>query len=169
MDKTKQYLSQAKENLTARYRDPIMNGFNKYYEMLTGCLPREYKMDANISLTKEESGGRRQITALSSGWQDLVNICLRMALVDAMYKEEKPFLVMDDPFVNLDKEKWSLPKGSCGLSPKNTRCSTSPVMKAGFKRKLHEKEIFNIAGFMCIFTGGLRYGQMKLHAGEISL
>ena len=29
--------------------DPIMNGFNKYYEMLTGCLPREYKMDANIS------------------------------------------------------------------------------------------------------------------------
>ena len=111
VDKTKQYLSQAKENLTARYRDPIMNGFNKYYEMLTGCLPREYKMDANISLTKEESGGRRQITALSSGWQDLVNICLRMALVDAMYKEEKPFLVMDDPFVNLDKEKMELAKG----------------------------------------------------------
>ena len=111
VDKTKQYLSQAKENLTARYRDPIMNGFNKYYEMLTGCLPKEYKMDANISLTKEESGGRRQITALSSGWQDLVNICLRMALVDAMYKEEKPFLVMDDPFVNLDKEKMELAKG----------------------------------------------------------
>jgi len=42
-------------------------------------------------------------------------------------------------------------------------------MKAEFKRKLHEKEILNIAGFMCIFTGGLRYGQMKLHAGEISL
>ena len=41
----------------------------------------------------------------------MVNICLRMALVDAMYKEEKPFLVMDDPFVNLDKEKMELAKG----------------------------------------------------------
>ena len=27
------------------------------------------------------------------------------------YKEEKPFLVMDDPFVNLDKEKMELAKG----------------------------------------------------------
>ena len=27
---------------------------------------------------------------------------MRMALVEAMYKEEKPFLIFDDPFVNLD-------------------------------------------------------------------
>ena len=28
-----------------------------------------------------------------------------MAMVDAMYKEEKPFIIFDDSFVNLDKER----------------------------------------------------------------
>ena len=110
-EKTKGYLAQAKENLTSRYRDPIMKGFEKYYAMLSGCGAKDFLMDANISLTKEEQGGRRQVTSLSSGWQDLINMCLRMALTDAMFKEEKPFLVMDDPFVNLDKEKMELAKG----------------------------------------------------------
>ena len=88
-----------------------MKGFEKYYAMLSGCGAKDFLMDANISLTKEEQGGRRQVTSLSSGWQDLINMCLRMALTDAMFKEEKPFLVMDDPFVNLDKEKMELAKG----------------------------------------------------------
>jgi uncharacterized protein YhaN len=30
---------------------------------------------------------------------------MRFALVDALFTEEQPFLVLDDPFVNLDKEK----------------------------------------------------------------
>ena len=32
-------------------------------------------------------------------------IALRMAFVDAMYQDEKPFVVFDDPYVNLDDEK----------------------------------------------------------------
>ena len=44
----------------------------------------------------------RDIGYLSAGKQDLVGVCMRMALVEAMYKEEKPFLIFDDPFVNLD-------------------------------------------------------------------
>ena len=34
-------------------------------------------------------------------------MCMRFALVDAMYPTEKPFLILDDPFVNLDDEKLS--------------------------------------------------------------
>ena len=30
---------------------------------------------------------------------------MRLALVDTMYQGEKPFLILDDPFVNLDEEK----------------------------------------------------------------
>ena len=30
---------------------------------------------------------------------------IRLAFADAMYREKKPFLNLDDPFVNLDEEK----------------------------------------------------------------
>ena len=36
---------------------------------------------------------------------EFAGICTRLALVEAMYEGEKPFLILDDPFVNLDEEK----------------------------------------------------------------
>ena len=42
---------------------------------------------------------------MSEGRKDLAGICARMAMVDAMYEKDKPFLVFDDSFVNLDDEK----------------------------------------------------------------
>ena len=29
-------------------------------------------------------------------------LCMRFALVDALFTGEKPFVILDDPFVNLD-------------------------------------------------------------------
>ncbi|MDD7019577.1 MAG: hypothetical protein PUI34_02995, partial [Hornefia butyriciproducens] len=29
-------------------------------------------------------------------------ICLRLALIDSLFKNEQPFLILDDPLVNLD-------------------------------------------------------------------
>lgn len=107
LDMTKQYLKQAKEAQTARYVAPIKNAFTKYYHLLTEEVGDEFRFDANINITKDEEGGYREIRSLSSGWQDLIRICERMALVDAMYQDEKPFLVFDDPFVNLDAKKLS--------------------------------------------------------------
>jgi uncharacterized protein YhaN len=52
-----------------------------------------------------EYGELRDTRWLSAGYQDLLGVCMRLALVDAMYQAEKPFLILDDPFVNLDKEK----------------------------------------------------------------
>ena len=62
-------------------------------------------IDANISLKVREQGELRDTKWLSAGYQDLIGVCMRLALVDAMYEEEKPFLILDDPFVNLDYEK----------------------------------------------------------------
>ena len=52
-----------------------------------------------------EQGAQRELFFLSSGYQDLIGICLRLAFVDVMYKDEKPFIILDDPFANLDGEK----------------------------------------------------------------
>ena len=34
--------------------------------------------------------------------RELVDVCARFALTDAMYEKEKPFMLLDDPFANLD-------------------------------------------------------------------
>ena len=102
---TQTFLQQAKEQFTARYMEPIAAGFGKYYAMLTGDESETWMIDANINLRIKEKGELRDVHTLSAGYQDLIGVCMRLALVDAMYQEEKPFLILDDPFVNLDGEK----------------------------------------------------------------
>lgn len=102
---TQSFLQIAKERFTARYMDPIAKGFSKYYGMLTGDTGENWVIDANINLKVREYGELRETHWLSAGYKDLIGVCMRLALVDAMYPDEKPFLILDDPFVNLDKEK----------------------------------------------------------------
>jgi DNA repair exonuclease SbcCD ATPase subunit len=102
---TREFLQTAKDQFSARYLGPIENGFGKYYEFLTGDRSGDWMVDANISVKMKEQGQLRETKWLSAGYQDLLGICMRLALVDAMYPAEKPFLVLDDPFVNLDEDK----------------------------------------------------------------
>jgi len=34
-----------------------------------------------------------------------VNFCTRIALISAMFTDEQPVVILDDPFVNLDEDK----------------------------------------------------------------
>lgn len=132
LQKAQEYLTKAKESLTARYMEPLMKCFSGYYQIVLGetegsrvrgdraenvndkaeaaacgaVIPADqYRMDANINITVEEQGLQRETHYLSTGYQDLIGLCMRFSLVDAMYRGEKPFLILDDPFVNLDDEK----------------------------------------------------------------
>lgn len=105
LEKTKIFLEMAKSSFSQKYSNPILQSFQKYYQRLTGQEANHYVLDADIHLHIKEHGLQRNVEALSAGYQDLIGVCMRMALVDAMYTEEKPFLVFDDPFVNLDEEK----------------------------------------------------------------
>lgn len=102
---TRDYLKTAKQNFSAKYRKPLLDGFKKYFGRLSAEEVSEFQLDANIHMTKRAFGEARDVEAYSSGNRDLIDICLRMALVDAMYQDEKPFVVLDDPFVNLDEER----------------------------------------------------------------
>jgi len=103
--KTQELLSIAREQFTSRYMAPISNAFRKYYNRIIETQGDDWVIDASISLKRREMGELRTVEHLSVGYQDLIGVCMRLALVDAMYQEEKPFLVLDDPFVNLDEEK----------------------------------------------------------------
>ena len=102
---TSDYLTRAREQFTARYMAPISNGFQKYFGILTENTDRDWQVDANISIRMKEQGQLRDVRTMSAGYKDLIGICMRFALVDAMYPGEKPFLILDDPFVNLEDEK----------------------------------------------------------------
>lgn len=104
LTKTQKYLRIAKEKLTEKYMAPLLNGFRKYYGILTGEEAVRYRLDANVCLTIEEQGLPRQPELLSAGYRDIAGLCMRMALIDAMYQEDAPFLLMDDPFVNYDEQ-----------------------------------------------------------------
>lgn len=104
---TKTLLEKAKDSFTSKYTKPVKNSFNKYYKILTGEAADSYDIDAAINISIMEMGDKRDVSLLSRGCKDLVGLCMRMALIDAMYKEEKPFIILDDPFVNFDDERLS--------------------------------------------------------------
>lgn len=107
INKTREYMEKAKISFTAKYVAPMKSGFDKYYSMINGTviserIPGEYYIDADSNVTVYEAGMQRESRFLSRGLKDLTGICMRMALIEAMYKDERPFVVFDDPFVNLD-------------------------------------------------------------------
>ena len=92
-------MSKAKEKLNSLYMNPIAEAYKRYYGYVAEDMD-DYDIDANINITRKELGEKRRADNLSCGYRDLVDIALRMALIDVMYDEEKPFIILDDPLVN---------------------------------------------------------------------
>ncbi|MCH5187950.1 MAG: AAA family ATPase [Oscillospiraceae bacterium] len=107
LEKTNALLASAKDSLTARYIGPITAGLKKYLAMIGGKDGESFDINATLEPGVYEAGHLRDVRFLSAGRRDLVGICMRMALIDAMYEGEKPVIFLDDPFVNLDGERLS--------------------------------------------------------------
>jgi len=111
LDTAGKMLEQAKNNLTARYYAPVKTAFDRYEKLITGeDAEKKYHMDVDGKVASMEAGLQRDTELLSVGYQDLIGVALRFALADAMYPEEKPFLILDDPFVNFDSQKLARAK-----------------------------------------------------------
>lgn len=105
LQKTQSYLRQAKENMTQKYVKPLKNSFETYCRFITEDLENACFMDANAKVTINKSGMQRDTDYFSAGYQDFMGLCMRFAFADAMYPHEKPMLILDDVFANLDQEK----------------------------------------------------------------
>ena len=64
-------------------------------------------VDTNLDVKIEVDGSQKEIKNFSAGYKDLIYICMRFSLIDALFNDELPFVVLDDPFVNLDETKTS--------------------------------------------------------------
>lgn len=105
--KTMDSLLKADRNLKDKYVKPIKDQFLYYSALLEKALGEKIVMDANFEIRYERSGKERSEKHLSSGQRSICALCFRLALIDNMYAEEKPFLILDDPFANLDEEHLS--------------------------------------------------------------
>lgn len=101
----KKFLEKANDNLTAKYRDPMKNSLNKYLKYILQSNYQEYDVDTELKISYQKFGQARELDYLSKGYQGVVDLCIRFALVDCLFGKEKPFIILDDPFVNMDESK----------------------------------------------------------------
>ena len=101
---TAEYLKKADENLKVKYRAPLESSLNKYLSLVDDG-GKNAQIDIDLTVTVCEKDGQKATDYYSKGYQNLFEICKRFALTDVLFKSEKPFIILDDPFYNLDDEK----------------------------------------------------------------
>ena len=95
-------MKQAKEQLSGRYLTQMKQSFARYFSEMTGEQQAVFTMDGSFAVKMRRAGVSRAQEAFSTGQRDVIALCARLALVDALFEGEAPFLVLDDPFTNLD-------------------------------------------------------------------
>lgn len=100
--KTAELLTAADTKLKDKYIRPIRDKFKSYSALIERALGEKIVMDTNFNVRFEYGGMERREGHLSAGQKSVCALCFRLALIDNMYADEKPFLILDDPFVHLD-------------------------------------------------------------------
>ncbi len=110
LEKTLAFLEQAKQNVSIRFMEPMKQAFESLFNIVSSDKKGEVSLDINLNASISSANGNKEYEYLSQGYKDIVSICQRIALLDDVYKEEKPFILLDDPFVNLDDKKMEIMK-----------------------------------------------------------
>lgn len=103
--KTMKLLTDAKEGLSTRYLGSMENSFAAYMQELEENAI--FHFDTDLTLRVEKGGERRELGAMSAGERDMASFCARLSLIDSIFRQEKPMLILDDPFVNLDDKHYA--------------------------------------------------------------
>lgn len=104
VSKTLAALTDAEESLKRRYISPVENQFKKYSQNLENVLGEEIEMDPNFNVSFLRDGKRSGAEYLSSGEMTLCALSYRLAITDNIFEgKEKPFLILDDIFADLDE------------------------------------------------------------------
>lgn len=110
---TMKCLKEAKERFSSRYMKKLQKSFQEYVsffdgeglEKSTGGRFGGVEADINLQIRVLTYGKGRELGYFSTGMRELLGLCMRFALVDTLFEEEEPFLILDDPFVNFDEER----------------------------------------------------------------
>lgn len=99
---TSQYLKQAREQFTGHYLKSIENHFQNYISLFGREVLSDITLDSAFHALIPDHGILYHTDWFSKGTQDLIHFCIRLSIITDLYPDETPFLILDDPFVNLD-------------------------------------------------------------------
>ncbi len=102
LEAAEKLLERAEQNLKDRYVAPVRERFIHYAQTIESALGEKIVMDKDFKIRFERGGELRDDRHFSAGQRSICALCLRLALIDEMFEGEKPFVIMDDPFVHLD-------------------------------------------------------------------
>ena len=102
LDQTVSFLEHAKQQLSSTYLGTLRSRFSYYAGKLLNLNPERFIVTASLDVRLDCQGQPRELPYFSAGEADMLQLCMRLALVDALFREAEPFLILDDPFVNLD-------------------------------------------------------------------
>lgn len=118
-EKTKKLLEAAHDELMAGYLSGVGKHFQKYMHMFDSQLADRLKLDAAFQVGIDEGGAMCEMDYYSQGYKDVIQLCQRLALTEALFQKEKPFIILDDPFVNLDDEMLGRAKHALEILSEN--------------------------------------------------
>lgn len=99
---TKQYLTKARHDFTENYLHSIEKNFSHYAQLFQRKELLNADMNSDFHVLVSDNGILRETDWYSQGTRDLIDLCSRLAIIEDLFSDETPFLVLDDPFVNLD-------------------------------------------------------------------
>lgn len=104
---TRQYLVRARQDFTDNYLKSIEKNFNNYAQLLNNELLLNTSMTSDFHMLVSDNGVLRETGWYSQGTRDLIDLCSRLSIIEDLFPDERPFLLLDDPFVNLDDHSIS--------------------------------------------------------------
>lgn len=104
INSAKEYLVAANDRLLEKYVAPIKDKFVEYSVPLEKALGEKVVMDKDYRIFFERGGEIRDNKHLSAGQRCILSLAFRLSLIENAFDGEKPFVIMDDPFVHLDGE-----------------------------------------------------------------
>ncbi|MEG2117823.1 MAG: AAA family ATPase, partial [Clostridia bacterium] len=79
-----------------------------YFDMTSGGKYPSISLTTDLAMSYDDENVGRNIDFLSSGTKDVAYLCLRFAIVELIYDDKRPFILLDDAFSRLDDNRIRL-------------------------------------------------------------
>lgn len=114
LTKTIEFLNIAKDKHSSNYLELIQLNFSKYLNLVLE-KNNKFELDADFKISSIEYGMAKDLDYFSAGYKDIIVFCARLALLEALFQDCLPPIILDDPFVNCDNNKFEIAKNMLNM------------------------------------------------------